>query len=304
MRAEVEELLGSHATIGAEPVVGWARYKQVAVEARVVVRADENPDAVRSRILARLAASITPVPDRPTEFGSDFGRPLRVSNLYRALEESEPGVRFVDRVLLHIDETPDVDAVGLVHADGQPDTWFTAQGGTLFRTTNSGDGWEAVKHFGDEPVRAIVPWSSAPAGRSTTLDHPGLVAVATGDSRTGSVHVSDDLGGTWRQVADMGFGVADLAWIDRGGDPHGVDGGRPRACTSSPSRRARHPSRTSSTPSSPTAASTRSSASPMCVAGSGSSWRPKPPVACGCRPARVLRTRSAWCGPPARRFAR
>jgi len=31
------------------------------------------------------------------------------------------------------------------------------------------------------------------------------------------VRVSDDLGATWRQVAELGFGLADLAWVDRAG---------------------------------------------------------------------------------------
>ena len=219
VRREVEESLRARATVGAEPVVDWAHYKQVSVDARVVVRPDEDPDAVRSRILARLATAITPIPDSPSELGSDFGRPLRVSNLYRALEESEPGVRFVERVRLVVDEMPDSEAVALVHAQGQPATWFTGQGGTVFRTTNSGDGWEAVGHFGGEEVRAIVPWPSTAPGRTPILARPGLVAVATGDHQSARIHVTEDLGGTWRQVAEMGFGVAGLAWVDRGGTP-------------------------------------------------------------------------------------
>lgn len=221
VRAEVEQLLRSRATIGAEPIVEWAHYKQVSVDARIVVRPDEDPDAVRTRILARLAAAITPLADSPTpsDLGSDFGRPLRVSNLYGALEEAEPGVRFVERVQLLLDEVPDAEAVALVRAPGQPGTWFTAQGGTVFRTTNAGDGWEAVGHFGGEAVRAIVPWPVTPPGRTPTLARPGLVAVATGDHQSARIHVSDDLGGTWRQVAELGFGVAGLAWVDRGGTP-------------------------------------------------------------------------------------
>jgi hypothetical protein len=33
------------------------------------------------------------------------------------------------------------------------------------------------------------------------------------------VHVSEDLGESWRKVAELGFGLADLAWADRSGTP-------------------------------------------------------------------------------------
>lgn len=219
VRAEVAAYLGERATIGATPVVGWGSYKQVVVDATVVVRPDENPEAVRARILARLAASISPVPDGDADVGAGFGRPLRVSNLYRALEQAEPGVQYVERVRLELAEVPDTDATDLVAAEGQPGTWFVAQGATLFRTTNSGDGWEACAHFPGEKIRSVVPWPSASSGRGSTLDLPGHVAVATERQAGARLHVSADLGGTWRQLADLGFGIADLAWVDRAGTP-------------------------------------------------------------------------------------
>ncbi len=219
VRDEVTAYLAERATIGAVPVVEWAKYKQVAVDARVVVRPDENPEAVRARILARLAAAINPVADADSDLGAGFGRPLRVSNLYRALEQAEPGVRYVELVRLELAETPDADATDLVRAEGQPGTWFVAQGGTVFRSTNSGDGWEACAHFAGETVRAIVPWPATSAARASALDLPGHVAVATDRDSGARIHVSTDLGGGWTQLADLGFGVADLAWVDRGGTP-------------------------------------------------------------------------------------
>ncbi len=219
VRAEVQGYLAERATIGAVPVVGWAKYKQVAVDAKVVVRPDENPEAVQARILARLAAAINPVADPDADLGAGFGRPLRVSNLYRALEQSEPGVRYVERVRLELAETPDADATDLVRAEGQPGTWFVGQGEVLFRSTNHGDGWEACAHFPGERIRAVVPWPSASAARASTLDLPGHVAVATEREPGGRIHVSTDLGGEWKQLADLGFGIADLAWVDRAGTP-------------------------------------------------------------------------------------
>lgn len=217
VRAEVHTFLRDLATIGATPLVRWARYKQVAVDARVVVRADEDPEAVRARIVRRLAAAISPLPEGEVAFGSGFGRPLRVSNLYRALEQAEPGVQYVDRVRVVLDRVPDADAFALVRADGQPRTWFVGQRDTLFRTTDAGDGWEACAVFEGEDVRAVAPFRSGGAGRPTGTERPGVVAVATDVGAGARVYVSEDLGESWRRVAELGFGLADLAWVDRAG---------------------------------------------------------------------------------------
>ncbi|MGD8214029.1 putative baseplate assembly protein [Aestuariimicrobium sp. Y1814] len=217
VRAEVANHLAGRAAIGAVPVVGWCQYKQVTVDARVVVRPDENPEAVRSRILARLADTITPMPNPAVDTGAGFGHPLRVSNLYRALEQAEPGVRYVERLRLELAEVPDTDASDLVRAEGQPDTWFVGQGPTVFRTTNAGDGWEACATFADETVQAIAPWPATSAGGDAARPRPGFVAVATDAGDGGRIHVSTDLGGSWQQVAELGFGIAALAWLDRAG---------------------------------------------------------------------------------------
>jgi hypothetical protein len=217
VRAEVDTLLRHLATIGASPLVRWGRWKQVAVDARVVVRADEDPEAVRARIERRLAAAISPVPEGGASFASGFGRELRVSNLYRALEQAEPGVRYVDRVRVVLDKAPDTDAVGLVRAEGQPGTWFVGQHDTLFRTTNSADGWEACAVFAGEDVRAISPVHPPAPGRAGGPARPGVVAVATDLGAGSRVYVSEDLGESWRWVAELGFGLADLAWVDRSG---------------------------------------------------------------------------------------
>jgi hypothetical protein len=216
VRLEVAAYLRDRATIGADPVVRWAHYKQVLVDARVVVRSDEDPDAVRERIVRRLSAAISPLPEGGASYGYGFGRPLRVSNLYRAMEEAEPGVQYVDRVRLEVDAIPDTDAVGLVQAPGQPGTWFVGQNDILFRTTNTADGWEACATFPGEQVRAIVPFGAGAAGASA---HPGMVAVATEAGDGSRVYASDDLGESWRRRAELGFPLADLAWVDRAGSP-------------------------------------------------------------------------------------
>jgi hypothetical protein len=219
VRAQVAASLAERATIGAVPVVTWGRYKQVSVDARVVVRPDENADAVRERILARLARTISPIPEPGEDTGAGFGRPLRVSNLYRSLEQAEPGVQYVDRVRLELAEVPDADATDLVRADGQPGTWFVGQGTRLFRTTNYGEGWETCADFAPETVRAVATWPHAVAGRGTTLNLPGHVAIATDHGDGCRIRVSTDLGTAWLTVADLGFGINDLLWLDRNGTP-------------------------------------------------------------------------------------
>jgi len=216
VREEVAAYLRERATIGATPLVRWARYKQVSVDARVVVRTDEDAEAVRSRIVRRLGAAISPLPEGEAQFSSGFGRPLRISNLYRALEAAEPGVQYVDRVRVVLDRVPDADAVALVRAEGQPRTWFVGQRDTLFRTTDAGDGWEACAVFEGEEVRAVSPFRAAGPG-GAALRRPGLVAVATEVGTGARVYVSEDLGESWRRVAELGFGLADLAWVDRAG---------------------------------------------------------------------------------------
>ncbi|UVJ39191.1 baseplate J/gp47 family protein [Arthrobacter sp. CJ23] len=237
VRLEVEQYLRRRSTVGAEPVVRWGLYKQVLVDARVVVRPDEDAEAVKSRIVGRLAGAISPLGTDSSSYGSGFGRPLRVSNLYRAMEEAEPGVQYVDRVRLEVDKVPDKDAMCLVQAEGQENTWFVAQDGALFRTTNAGDGWEACAEFGGageasgpgetageaaapkETVRSIAPFRSAAPGRFGPEKHPGLVAVSTSTATGSRIYISEDLGESWRRAAELGFVVADLCWVDRQGAP-------------------------------------------------------------------------------------
>jgi Baseplate J-like protein len=223
VRDDVERYLRRRSTVGAEPVVRWGLYKQVLVEARIVVRPDEDADAVKARISARLAEGISPLSPGSSGYGSGFGKPLRVSNLYRAMEEAEPGVQYVDRVRLEVDKVPDSDAMGLVQAEGQDNTWFVAQDGMLFRTTNAGDGWEACAEFNTdtstETVRSIAPFRSPAPGRSAVGQHPGMVAVSTVTGTSSRIYISEDLGESWRRAAELGFVVADLCWVDRQGSP-------------------------------------------------------------------------------------
>ncbi|SDW70415.1 putative baseplate assembly protein [Arthrobacter sp. cf158] len=227
VRLEVEKYLRRRSTVGADPVVRWGLYKQVVVDARIVVRPDEDAEAVKVRIVGRLSEGISPLSPDSSSYGSGFGKPLRVSNLYRAMEEAEPGVQYVDRVRLEVDKVPDTDTMSLVQAEGQDSTWFVAQDGMLFRTTNAADGWEACAEFGDtseggtdeETVRAIAPFRSPAPGRAGPERHPGMVAVSTVAGNGSRIYISEDLGESWRKAAELGFVVADLCWVDRQGEP-------------------------------------------------------------------------------------
>lgn len=213
---EVAAHLRERATIGAVPVVRFAHSKQVLVRARVHVRPDEDAAGVRQRILRRLNSSINPLPD--SGGGSGFGIPLRVSNLYRVMEEAEPGVEYVDRVQLEVGQVPDRNAVSLVRAAGGAGNNFVASGATLFRTLNGGRGWEACADFDGETIRAVVPFPEPVPGRASP-SFPGKVAVATLTEQGARIYLTDDLGESWHRVAELGFAVADLSWVCRAGSP-------------------------------------------------------------------------------------
>lgn len=212
---EVTEQLRARATIGAEPVVRWAGCKPVRVLARVVARRDEDVPALQSRIVRRLEATITPLPADLANAG-DFGRTLRVSNLYRTIEHEEPGVRYVDRLRVELAEVPDRDATDLVGVPSQPGCWFVAQGAALFRTVDDGAGWELCTEAAGE-VRAIRPWPVRVSAQQRRLG--GLVAVADRTATGSRVLLSEDLGTSWRELAAFGFGVHALAWTLREDTP-------------------------------------------------------------------------------------
>src|SRR5262249_10958926 len=139
--------------LGTSVVTTWGRYKPVSVRGRVVVRAQEDPDAVRARIHDRLYQAISPLPTPATADGWVFGEPLRVSNVYRMVEQAESGVSYVDDLRFVVPEAPDA-RIRAARADAfQPDTWYAGCGELLFRSTNNGAGWEPVGRFPTEDVR-------------------------------------------------------------------------------------------------------------------------------------------------------
>jgi hypothetical protein len=175
----------------------------VSVVARVVAHRAEDTAALKARLMERLYRTLTPLPSPLQPEGWRFGQALRASHVYDILL-AEPGVSFVDKVRLRVDEVPG-DVRALAADSFQPKTFYAGGNEELFRTGNDGDGWVSVGRFPGERVEAV----------ETHPTRPGLVAVATRLARAYLHGLLRVLGGGH-------------AHGGRGGGPH-VDGARRRA---------------------------------------------------------------------------
>ncbi|MEU5908821.1 putative baseplate assembly protein [Micromonospora sp. NPDC047467] len=215
-RHRVEADLEQRRMVGIRSRATWARFKAVSVRARVVVRREEDVDAVRRRIHDRLHQTLSPLPTALNPTGWPFGEPLRASNVYRLLEHAEPGVRYVESVRFVVDEAPDAEVRALAVDQYQPRTWYAGRGPVLFRSSNAGAGWEPTGRFDGETVLRVAP-APAPV-RPGIVPRPGSVAVVTLRASGGSrVHLSTDLGETWSLLTDLDSRISDVAWLDRDG---------------------------------------------------------------------------------------
>jgi hypothetical protein len=207
-RTQVGALLDERRPLGTRCRVTWSKYKTVTVSARLHVGRAEDAEQVRERVVRGMYGTISPLPSDESAQGWAFGQPLRVSDVYYVAQR-EPGVRFVDDVRLELDDAPDHDVATVAADRFQPRLWYAGSGGVLFTSRNDGAGWEPAARFADETIRRVRP-SPAVAG---------LVAMATDAVAGGSlVHVSEDCGETWRQVARLvDAAVADVAWVAREG---------------------------------------------------------------------------------------
>lgn len=207
--------LSNRGMIGTTCVTSWAKYKEVSVEGRIVVRPEEDAAAVRDRVHERLNRVISPLASAENTTGWQFGESLRASTVYQLLEGSEPGVRYVDELRFVIGEAPDGQIRGTVADPYQDNTWYCGSGEILFRSVNDGKGWESIWRFPGEEVMTIVP---APrAVRAGMVERTGTLALATRRTDTGGsrVYLSDDLGETWQMIEELGPTVNDIAWIER-----------------------------------------------------------------------------------------
>lgn len=193
--------------LGTACEVQWARLKTVRVGARVVARRYQNREQVRARVLERLQLSINPLPTAQSEHGWRFGQTLRASDVY-GVALADPGVAWVDRVGLYVDEQPQGEVRALTTDTFQPGTWYAACEDRLFRSLNDGEGWEAVLTRPGETLRLV---RAHPA-------QPGFLAVI-GDSPDQGVKVlvSFDCGESWQPPQTLDVKVQDAAWVRRAG---------------------------------------------------------------------------------------
>lgn len=210
--AKVQAELDLRRTLGTACRMRWCRFKPVTVHARLVVHPEEDPEAVRARVLERLHRTLSPLASEGGHEGWRFGQELRVSSVYDATL-AEPGVRYVSDVRLEVEDAPAADVACLSVDPFQPQTWYAAAGDSLHRSVNDGDGWELARKFADEKVHVI----------ENHEDRPGLLAVANQivvDGNDASlIHVSRDCGDTWAPPRRLDFKVNDLAWMTRDQEP-------------------------------------------------------------------------------------
>ena len=130
---------------------------------------------------------------------------------------AEPGVLYVNGVELVPDLMPTGEVVSLGLDAHQPRTCFAGSSNTIYRTVNTGDGWELVKEFPGGPAdqaETVLIVRASPY-------HPGYVAavvqVGVGDGRR--TYLSRDCGETWERIGYAESAARDVAWSDREGMP-------------------------------------------------------------------------------------
>jgi hypothetical protein len=212
-RERIQRELDVRRPLGVTCEVRWADFKSVGIQARVIVRSEEDGDAVALRLKKRLQDMINPLP-REEGAGWEFGEPLHVFQVYD-LGTREPGVRRVENVCLTVDDAPD-DVAAIVRDPFQEDTFYAGCGAKVFRTLNAGEGWERVALFPGEEVVCLS------ANGSLTGMHALATRVSGMEGDRGGalskVRTTTDCGATWDLLVEFEWEVRDLAWFARGED--------------------------------------------------------------------------------------
>ena len=205
---QIAQALEERRPLGTACVVSWARYKTVQVVVRIVARLEEDIDALKSRVMSRLYKTISPIASQGSA-GWRFGEPLRVSHVYD-VALSEPGVSYVDQVVLNVEDVPENNVACLEVDYFQPHTWYAGSGGLLFRSIDDGDGWAPSGRFTDESVIVV----------RAHPERAGLLAVATrvsSGTRASRIRLSRNCGESWDMIAETGFVIEGMAWTVRDG---------------------------------------------------------------------------------------
>ena len=206
VRAQIQRVIDERRPLGTTAIASWARYKTVSVKTRIVVRREEDKNAVENRVRKRINRTINPLPVSGDSDGWPFGQALRASHVYD-IALAEPGVLWADRVRLMVDEAPDQCVTTLAADAFQPNAWYAGSGSTLFRSLNDGDGWESAGRFADEEIALVEPHP----------DRAGMVATVTKSAteENAQIHISQDSGESWPLTFSFAFEINDIAWLQR-----------------------------------------------------------------------------------------
>ncbi|ABA90124.1 phage baseplate protein J, putative [Syntrophotalea carbinolica DSM 2380] len=201
--ARVRQAIDERRPLGTGFMVDWYRYKPVRVHARLVLHPEEDLQAVRGRVVARLCELINPLGNHPLR------RRLHASDIYHTVL-NEPGVLYADGVKFSIDQAPDADVMAVTNDPFHPGLWYAAAGCRLFRTMDDGMGWELLQKFDGEEIEKVVCCD----GKAGLV---AAVSVLSGEEDVSRIRLSRDCGRSWTAMHELGFRVNDAAWLDRGG---------------------------------------------------------------------------------------
>ena len=208
---KVQEALDERRPLATICCVDWVRCKTARVTARVIAWRQEDAAALRERVILKLRMMISPLPTAVQKEGWRFGEALRAFHVFDSIG-SEPGVSYVDRVRLWVDEVPEKDITCLAADPFHEQVWYAGSGSVLFRTENDTDCWEPIARFTDQRLRLVV----------VHRESPGMIAVIArypGPTPDFGIHISRDCGETWELKARVAFKVRSADWIGRGNIP-------------------------------------------------------------------------------------
>lgn len=208
--SSVQDTLQQRCPMGIHSKVAWVRYKAVGVQAKLTAHGYENTETTKARLLNRLYELISPLPNR-NRSGLLFGESLHISSVYEVLL-SDPGVRFVDELSLITNDVPSCESTEIAADFFQPNTWYTNREGKLFRSLDSGKGWELIAHFEGEIISGIHP----------DPEQAGSIAVVTDLTSNNKIvsrlYFTEDCGESWLQNAGrytLHTRIRDACWLMR-----------------------------------------------------------------------------------------
>jgi hypothetical protein len=200
----VDTLLAARRPLGVKTRILWTGCQPVAIAARIVISRAENADAVKTRLLQRLNALLSPAGTWP------IGKTLRASDVYEAIL-SEPGVRYAEGLHFTITDGPTSDVIDLVRDPRQARTFYAASAQGLFRSLDNGASWTKILAPPGEVVVAVRPHQEVPGM---------LVAITRHDPDSWPVYHSLDGGESWTLLERIqNEQVYDAAWINREARP-------------------------------------------------------------------------------------